>query len=418
MERSLWRHGDFRRLWLATTISQIGSQLTFLALPLVAVLLLDASPFEMGLLTAVGGVPALVAGLHAGAIVDRRRRRPVLVGADLGRAVALATVPLAWALGVLSMPLLYAVAALVGLLTLCFDVAYGAFLPSLVARDRLVDGNAKLELGRTSAEIAGPGLTGVLVQLLTAPVVLLLDALSYLVSAALIGGIRSRERRPGPRSPTSGLVAEIHDGLRVVLGDPRLRALLWGHGMIGFFNAVLEAVFVLYLARSLDIGPALLGAIFALGGVGFLVGSLVPGVVSRLIGVGPAIAAGVAVLALSDLLVPLASGPPWVLVPLLVAAQFTFGLGLTVFKVNQTSVRQALVAAPLLGRAVATAGVVAAALVPLGALLGGVLGEVLGVRETLVIASVGELAAACWLGASPLRTLRELPVSPQATGAA
>jgi predicted MFS family arabinose efflux permease len=195
----------------------------------------------------------------------------------------------------------------------------------------------------------------------------------------------------------------------VVFGEPRLRALVAGRGIIGGFNAMLEAVFILFVARSLGVGPALLGTIFAVGSVGFLVGSLLPERAARWIGVGPATAAAVALLGASDLLVPLAGGSLWLVVPLLTAAQFFFGIGLTIFNVNQTSLRQAIVPAHLLGRASATGRVMAAALVPLGALLGGLLGEVIGLRPTLALAAGGELLAALWLWLSPLRMLRQLP---------
>ena len=409
---SLWQHGDFLKLWAGQTISQVGAQVTFLALPLVAVVTLEATPFEMGLLTAAEAVPALLVGLHAGAIVDRHRRRPILVGGDLGRAALLALVPLAWALGALSMPLLYAVVLAIGLLNLFFDVAYQAFLPTIVPRERLVEGNGKLELSRTAAEVAGPGLAGGLVQLLTAPVALLLDACSYVASGLLIAWIKVAESLPDRASRPTRLLDEIREGLGVVLGDPRLRALLGGRGIFMFFNEMLEAVFVLYIARSLGVGPALLGAIFAVGGAGFVVGALLPERVAHRIGVGPALAGAVAIVGLSDLLVPLAEGSRWVVVPLLTVAQFFFGIGLTVFNVNQVSLRQAIVPDRLRGRAGGTTRFLTSALVPLGALLGGLLGEVIGLRETLTLAAIGELLAALWLWRSPLRSLRHLPAAP------
>jgi MFS family permease len=407
--QTLWRHADFLKLWAGQTISMIGSQVTFLALPLVAVLTLDAAPFQMGLLTAIEAVPALLIGLHAGALVDRHRRRPILIGSDLGRAALLALIPLAWAFDVLTMPLVYLVALLTAALSFFFGVAYGAYLPSIVPRERLVEGNAKLALSGTAAEVAGPGLAGGLVHLLSAPVALLLDALSYLGSAALIAWVKIKEPAPLGRAVGARLSTEIREGLAVVFGDPRLRALVAGRSIIGGFNAMLEAIFVLFVARTLGVGPALLGAIFAVGSVGFLVGALLPERVGRRIGVGPATVAGVALLGLSDLLVPLAGGSLWLTVPLLTAAQFFFGVGLTLFHVHPTSTRQAIVPGHILGRHGATGRVMADALIPLGALLGGLLGEVLGLRATLVLAAGGELLAALWLWSSPLRGLRELP---------
>jgi MFS family permease len=363
-------------------------------------------------LTAVGALPSLLVGLHAGALVDRHRRRPILIGGDLGRAAVLAVIPIAWALDLLSMSLLYAVALLSGLLTLFFDLAYQAFLPVVVPRERLVEGNAKLELSRTAAEIAGPGLAGGLLQFLAAPVAILLDACSFVGSGLLIAWIRVTEPAPARAGRARRIGTEIREGLAIVVGDRRLRALAGGSALIGFFNAALEAVFVLYVARQLGVGPALLGAIFAVGSAGFLVGSLLPERVARRIGLGPATAAGVALAALSDLLVPLADGSRWAVVPLLTAAQFLFGLGLTVFSVNQASLRQAIVPDRLRGRASATFRVLGGAMVPLGALIGGLLGEVIGLRATLALAAFGELLAALWLWRSPLRLLRDLPSGP------
>ena len=406
---SLWRHPDFLKLWTASTVSLIGSQVTFLALPLTAILLLDATPAQMGVLTALGSVPALLAGLHAGALVDRRRRRPILISTDLGRAALLAIVPLAWAADRLSMGLLYAVALAIGLLALLFDVAYQAFLPAIVPRDRLVDGNGKLALSRTAAEVVGPGLAGWLVGALSAPVALALDALSYLGSALLIARIRAAEVLPPRPTAAPRIWREIAAGLRVVAADPRLRAVAGCRALLEFFNAMLEAVFVLFLARSLGLGPALIGAVFAVGSAGFLVGSLLPDRLARRLGFGRATTLALLLVGGGDLLVPLAAVYPAAVVPLLVAAQLLFGLGLTVFNVNQVSLRQAVVPPHLQGRATATLRVLAAGPIPLGALLGGLLGQTLGLRDTLLLAAAGELLAALWLWRSPFRSLRELP---------
>lgn len=407
---SLWRHPDFRKLWAAQTISQIGSQITFLALPLTAVLVLGATPAQMGLLTALEGLPALLVGLHAGAVVDRRRRRPILIGSDLGRALLVALVPLAWLVGVLTIEILFVVAILIALLALFFDVAYQAYLPSILDRERLLDGNGKLELSRTAAEVVGPGLGGGLVQLLQAPLALAADAASFLVSALLLTRIWVREALPEREERTS-VWREIVAGLRVVAGDDRLRAIAGARGLLGFFNAGLEAVFVLFIATSLGLAPALVGLVFAVGSVGFVVGALLPERMTRRFGFGPATAGAVLLVGFSDLLVPLADDSPWVAVPLLAAAQFCFGIGLTLFNVNQASLRQAVVPARLQGRASATLRVLASGLIPVGAILGGLLGGWLGLRETLVLAAAGELLAALWLWRSPLRHLRELPAN-------
>lgn len=406
---SLWRHPDFLKLWVGQAVSQIGSQISFLALPLVATLALNATPLQMGLLTAASSLPALLVGLHAGVFVDRHRRRPVLIAGDIGRALVLGCVPLAWLSGHLSLALLYAVALVAGTLTLFFNVAYQALLPTLVPRDRLTDANGKLELSATAAQIAGPSLAGWLVRLLTAPLAVTLDALSYLLSALLLSRLRTREPQPAASARKRPIRSDIGTGLCVVVRDPLLRALVGGRGLLELFNAVLEAAFVLYVVRALGVGPALLGVNFSVGSVGFLVGALLPVRVSRRAGFGPATAGGLALVGFSDLLVPLAGGSLLVVVPLLVAAQFFFGLGLTVFNVNQVSLRQAVVPDHLRGRTGATVRVLATGLVPLGALAGGVLGELLGLRTTLILAALGDLLAAAWIWRSPLRLLRDLP---------
>jgi MFS family permease len=409
---TLWRNTDFLKLWTGQAITQIGSQVSFLAFPLVAVLALEATPVEMGILTAVGALPALLVGLHAGALVDRHRRRPILISTDLGRAALLTLIPLAWGLDALTIHLLYLVALLSGLLGLFFDLAYQAFLPTVVPRERLVEGNAKLELSRTAAEIAGPGLAGGLLQLLAAPLAILLDASSYVASGLMIGWIQVQEPELERAGRARRMWTEVREGVALVGHDRRLRALAGGGALVGFFNAALEAVFVLYVVRQLGIGPALLGAVFAVGSAGFVVGALLPERVARRIGVGPATVAGVALAAASDLLVPLAGGSWWGVVSMLTAAQFVFGIGVTVFKVNQASVRQAIVPARLRGRAGATVRVLDGAMVLLGALTGGLFGDLLGLRATLALAACGELLAALWLWHSPLWVVRELPTEP------
>ena len=411
---SLWRSPEFARLWAAQAISQVGSQVTFLALPLTAVVVLGASPAEMGVLTAAGAVPSLLVGLQAGAWVDRRRRRPILVSADLGRAVALAAVPVAWWLGALSVPMLVAVALVVGLGSLLFDVAYQALLPAVVPRDRLLEGNGKLELSRTAAELGGPALAGGLLSVVSAPVALLVDAASFLASAALLVRLRVAEDLPAAREAGRRMLTEVREGLAVVAGDGRLRAVAGSRGLLGLFNAMLEAVVVLYLIREVGLSALAIGAVFAVGSVGFLVGAVLPERVAARIGTGPAMAAALALVAASDLAVVLAAGPPVVVLAVLAGAQFCFGVGLTVYKVGQASVRQALVADAMQGRVAATIRVVGEAAVPAGALAGGLLGAWLGVRETLVLAAVGEGLAAVLLWRSPLRALLALPAQPSA----
>lgn len=405
----LWRHPDFLKLWAGQTVSLLGSAVTLLALPAVAIYTLGATPLQMGLLAATGSLPALLFGLPVGAWVDRRRRRPLLVLADLGRGLLLLAIPVAALLGALRMGHLYAVTFLVGTLGLIFEIAAQSLLPALVGREQLVEGNSKLETSRAVAEIAGPNLGGVLVQLATAPLALLADALSFLISGLLVALIRAPEPAPMPRVPGQRLAGEIGEGLRWVVGHPILRPLVGATAVLTFANSVIDALFFLYLARDLALPPALFGAVLGLGGAGFLLGALAAERVAAHAGIGPTLVGALALIGLGDLVLPLVGGAPLGVGLLLVVAQFLFGLGVVTFRITAVSLRQGLVPDRLLGRVNASASVVVRGLTPLGALLGGLLGERLGLRETLFLAAGGELLAALWLLASPIRRLRGAP---------
>jgi MFS family permease len=407
----LWRHADFVKLWASQTVSLIGSQITFLALPLTAVLVLDATPAQMGFLTAAGAIPSLLVGLFVGVWVDRCRRLPILIAADLGRVVLLLVIPIAAILGVLRIEYLYIVAFLAGTLELFFDLAHRSFLPSLVEREQLVEGNSKLEMSRSVAEILGPGLAGGLVQLVTAPIAMAVDAISFLVSALFLGWVRAPEPAPRPPDQRQNIWREIGKGLKLVFNNRLLRAITGCIGTISLFNSVLEAVFVLYVTRELGIGPGLLGLAFASGSVGFLLGTLLPGWVTRRFGLGPGIIGALLLVGLSDLLIPLVDGSMAVVVIMVVLmlAQFFFGLGFVIFNTGQVSLRQAVTPDDLQGRMNATVSLIDWGVVPLGGLLGGGLGQVIGLRSALLLAALGEILAVLWLLLSPMRSLREQP---------
>ncbi len=412
----LWRHADFVRFWAAHTASQFGSHVTLLALPLAAVLTLDASPGQMGLLAAAERLPFLLFGLFAGVWVDRRRRRPLLVGADLGRAVLLALIPLGALVGFLRIELLYAVALLAGTLTLLFDVAYVAYLPALVRRDQLVEGNSKLEASYSAAQAAGPGLAGILVGLATAPIAIAVDAVSYLVSAALLVRIRAPEPAPettaGTDHPIRGVFREIGEGLRLVLRHPLLRAITACGVTTSFFGYVFLVIYVLYMSRELGLGPATIGIVLTAGGFGAFVGALLAGPAARWLGVGPAIIWAQVAFAVTGAMVPLAVVVPSVAVPLLIASEAAQWGVLTVYTVNQISLRQAIVPERLLGRVTATSRFLVTGSAPLGSLAGGALGGWIGLGPTLVVGAIGMMFAALWVAASPLRTLHAHPPHP------
>jgi len=413
---SLWRHRDFLRLWAGDSISQIGTMVTLIALPLLAIKVLDANPFEVGLLTTFETLAFLVVGLPAGAWVDRMRRRNVLVVADLGRALLLGSLPLAWYLDALTLPQVYAVALLAGVLTVFFDVAYQSYLPHLVGRDHLVEGNAKLEASRAVSQIAGPSVGGALVQWLTAPYALLVDALSYLWSAAWIGAISAREPRP-ERAPGRNLVAEIREGLAFVLRHRLLRAITATTGTSNLFSAVLNTAFIVVLAdqAQLDLSAGTIGLVFSIGSIGGLLGAVAATRVARWRGQGPAIWQSLAFAAPFTLVTPLVQRG-W----LLWAVAVCWGVvsfSTVVYNITQVSFRQGLCPERLLGRMNATIRFLVWGTLPLGGLLGGLLGSTVGVRETLWIGAVGMALGFLPAFLSPLRRMRELPTEYDVEGA-
>jgi MFS family permease len=410
--RSLFHHRDFVHLWTAETISQLGSQVSLLALPLVAITLLHATTFEVGALTAVEFAPFLLFGLPAGAIVDRLRRRPVLVFCDVGRAIALATVPIAYAFDVLTYPQLLAVVFTTGSLTVFFDVAYQSILPALVERDQLADGNAKLEISRSAAQLAGPGLGGLLVQWVRAAAAVTADAISFLLSAFFIFGIRAEEAPVERAEETSGrlrsLGREIKEGLHYVLGHRVLRLIAGSTATANLFGSTSVAVFLLYAVRERGYSAGAIGLVFSLGNLGVLVAAFTAGRITRAIRLGPTIAGGMAISAVGLLLLgvaPTAHAIVW-----FVAAYLLFGFGGTLYNIDQVSLRQAITPDRMQGRMNASMRFMVWGTMPIGSLLGGVLGTVLGLRETLLVAGVFGMLAIPWLLAKPVRELREIPV--------
>jgi len=406
---SLWQHREFLKFWAGAAISDVGSQVTALAVPLIAALTLEATPWQMGLLSAAGGAPILLVGLFAGVWVDRVRRRPVMIATDLGRAALLLLIPLAAVAGVLRIEILYAVLLLTGALTVLFDVANMSMLPSLVASDRIVEANSKLQSTAAAAQVVGPSVGGVLVSLMTAPFALLADALSFLFSAAFIAGTRVPEAAPEARGSRAGVLTEITEGFRVVIHDRVLRALAGASATTILFGRMFMAVYVLYMTRVLGLGAMGVGLVFATGGVGSLAGSVVAERVARRFGPGPAMIGAQVAFGLAGMLVPLAVlVPSWAL-PMIVASEFASWMAILVYWVNAISVRQAIAPDRVLGRVNATMWVLAGGANPIGAVIGGALGGAIGVPLTLVVASFGMLLSFLWLLPSPVRGLSVMP---------
>jgi MFS family permease len=390
---SLWRDADFMRLWTAESVSRLGSQVSLLALPLAAITVLHASTFEVGLLSTAEFAPFVLVGLPAGVWVDRLRRRPVLIAGDLGRALALGSIPLAYALDVLSIGQLYAVGFVTGVLTVFFDVAYQSYLPSLVQREQLVEGNAKLEISSSGASIAGPGLGGGLIQLVGPALAVLADAASFLASALFVFLIRRPEpvpeRRDRPAGRRGAMRHEIVEGLRYVLGHRLLRWIAATTASANLFSSMITAIAVLYFVRQLHLSPGLIGLVLTTGNLGWLAGALLAGRLGGWLGIGRVIVVAIGLGGLGTLLIPLA--PEAAPIPFLIAAQFLESFGGTAYNISQLSLRQAITPPRLHGRMNATMRFMVWGTLPLGAALGGALGGAIGLRQTVWIAAVASL---------------------------
>ncbi|WP_330308760.1 MULTISPECIES: MFS transporter [unclassified Streptomyces] len=407
----LFRHADFRRFWAADSVSQTGAAVTLVALPLVAIGPLNATPFEAGLLVVFEYLAFLLIGLPAGAWVDRVRRRRVMIAGSLCRAALLGSVPVAYGLGVMTLPQLYVVAFGVSVSTVFFDVAHQSHLPQLVDDAQLVNANVRLEATRSIAQVGGPGAGGALVGALSAPVAIVVDAVGFICSALLLSRIRRAEARPEVR-PDASLRTEIGEGLRFVFGNPLLRALTLTGAISNMCGTIGASMLLVLLNGQLGLSPFLCGLVFTAEAAGGLLGSLLTVRLAGRIGQGPAMCAAV-----------ISSGVLWMLALPMYQADWRFavavalqGLGwvcFMTFKINSVAFRQRLCPKPLLGRMTATNRFVVWGSMPIGALIGSTLGQNVGVRQAMWVGVLGELLAVLPVFFSPLRTMRELPDSPE-----
>ncbi len=408
MPRGLWRHRDFLKLWIGQSISVFGSQFTGIAIPVVA-LQLGAGALEFGILNALGTAPFLLLGLFVGVWVDRWARKPILIAGDLGRGLIVLSIALLFLVGLLNLLVLYVTAFLMGVLTVFFDVAYQAYVPSLVSRDQLVDANGKLEITRAAAQVAGPGIGGAIVVVLRAAVAMGIDAITFFVSAAFLLRIRKAEVPPEKRR--GSMWADVREGMAVVFGDPRLRGIAGCTATSNFFSSAAGTVFVLFVARDLGYGDvavgAVLGLVFSVASVGGLIGAAMAGKIATRIGVGNAIVLGAALHIVGPGATVLAAQPYGV--PLLIAGTFVTIFAVLLYNVNQVSFRQAITPDRLQGRMNATMRFLVWGTLPLGALFGGALGTLIGLRPTLAVAFVGASTAVFWLLASPVPAVRTIP---------
>ncbi len=376
--------------------------MTSLAIPLTAALTLNASPAQMGFLRAAQTVPYILFGMVAGAWVDRSYRKPILIRTDIARAVVLAIIPIAAILGILRLELLYTVGVVAGSLSVFFDAAYRAYLPSIVDREQLLDGNSKLEMSRSGAQVAAPGLAGALLQFMSAPMVIVFDSLSFLVSAAAVLSIPTSEPDPSTRAVTRSLWVEAFEGLRVVLQHPILRSIALCSTTINFFSSAITALLVFYITRDVGMSASSGGVILMAANVGFLLGAVFAAAVAARIGQGRAIFYGAALTCIGQLLYAIAGGPLLLTGVLLSSAQFIAGFGVIVYNVNQTSLRQYITPDRLQGRVNAVVQMLSWFSLPFGALLGGSLSAHIGTRFTLGLCASAVSLCLIWLVTSPI----------------
>jgi MFS family permease len=403
----LLRQPEFLKLWAAQSISQIGDQITYLALPLVAVLTLDASAAQMGFLVAAELMPHLLFSLFAGVWIERsRRRRRLMIVADLGRALLLASVPLAAAFDVLSFPQLYAVAFAVGTFTVMFDISWPTLFIAVVPRRDVVDANSKLSLSRSVSFVTGPSAAGFLVQALTAPVTVLIDAFSYVGSALFLTRLRVQE--PPVEEDGNGVLGSLRDGLRFVLRDELIRSDLACAATVNLFNFVFHAIFVLYATRELGVAPGTLGIALGAGAVGGIVGALIAPRLEGVIGIVRSVVLGSVLFPAPLILVPIASGSELQLGLMLGTAEFFSSVGVMIFDVSAASMAFLRIPDRIRARAAGSFRFVNYGVRPIGALLGGALGTALGLQTTLWIGVLGALLGVVWLFFSPIPRLREV----------
>jgi MFS family permease len=405
----LWLDRDFRLLWGSLTMTHFGGQITFLALPLTAAIVLNASAFEVGVLTALEALPYPLVGLFAGVIVDRTRKLPLIILCDVGRGAALLAIPVFAFFGHLSMTVLYVAGFLVGTLSVIGWPAYQVFMTERVGRERLVEANAKIGVADSAAQLVGPGLAGALIQWLTAPFAILLDAVSFFASAWMLRGIPARAS-DAPKTVARSVKAEIREGLDAIWQNRILRALVWAIGCWQVCRHAFIAIVVLYAARELGFSAGHVGALFMVAGLGSLAAAGVTARLNQRFGMGPTMLAGIMGTGVAWVVMGSAGGPFWLASAIFGGGLFLLDLGAMVFFINYLTLRQAATPDRLLGRVTATMICLTVSTAPLGALAGGWIAEHLGLRIAMLSAGVGALLLAPLVTRySPLAAMREMP---------
>ena len=407
MASTLWRNAAFLRVFTAASVSIFGSLVTRTALPFAAILVLGAGPLEIAAIRGCEIVGGLVVGLVAGAWVDRLRRRPVMIAADLGQAVILGSIPIAALMGLLSIPQLIVVALLASALETAHNAADNAYLPTVVEREQLVDANSALTASRSVAEFSAFSISGFLVQIFTAPLAIAIDAVSFVLSALVLGTIRRPEAAPAGVARREPLLAEIRDGLRPIVRSPILRAVAGASSGSHFLWGVFGSLFLVFASEELGLDPATIGLIAAVGGASSLLGAVLAGRTSRRFGIGPSILLGLVAFTVSSALLPIApAGAIAIAIGVLVAAQLVGDCGATIQEINELSLVQSIVPNNLLGRVSSSVEFLTHLWLLIGTVVGGVLGEWFGVRFAMWIGVLGGVTAIAFVWMSPLRTLR------------
>lgn len=405
--RSLLFHHDFRLLWAGESASLIGSAVSYVAFPLVAVVTLHASAFEIGVLAMAGRLPPLVFGAFIGVVVDRLPRRTLMIWADLGRMALLASVPLASLAGALTVGQLCAVSFAIGTLSLVFNIAYQAFLPSVVDQEQLADGNGKLAASQSVAEVAGPGIAAWMMAFAGPPGALVADAASFGVSALTLRSLRTEEVRP-KQLPEKSFWANTKSGFTILWEDNVLRTVTISASIVTAFAQLQMAVYFLFLVDELHMGPGTVGLLFSISGAFGFFGALLSDRFARRIGIGPLIVVGQLIQTGGGVLLAFAGGPKLVAGTVILAGEACFSLGLSLFAVSYISLRQARIDADVRGRVVGASRFMTTALVPVTALLGGVIGSLAGLRATLVVGSLGMVVGAALILRRDLLAVRSL----------
>jgi MFS family permease len=410
--QSLWRVGTFLRVWSADGTFDLARQSSIVVIPLIGALTLDATPFEMGVLGAAATTPSLLISLIAGVWVDKLPRRSTMAVAALVRAVLVASIPLLWWFDLLSVWLLAGIAILAGTATLFFDLSRSAWLPALVGRHRLQDANGKMNASKSGAQMLGPTIGGAAAGVVPPPLAMLVDAQASLSAAILLRSVPAPTTQPAPETSTQSFWRQALDGLSLSVRNPLLRATIGASGLTSLFGHVFIAVYVLYMANSLGLSSFEIGLVFGIGGFGALIGSFLAAPIASRFGTGRTISGGWLAFGLGGLPIPLAIMVPEYALVLVVFSEFVQWLALPIAEVNQLSLRQAITPDSHLGRVAASSRFFESGMIPIGSLLGGILGSLIGLQATLLVGVFGMSLAFVWIAVSPVRAISKPPSEP------